>query len=192
MTVIGLVGEGGSGKDTVAAYLERRYGVVSLRFSDPIKELLRLFFDQPSREDQSWVGSTFKERFGKDIFIRAVERRLRDAGSGIFSINGVRYPEDAYFVRSFSKNAVIYVTADQHLRWERSQRREEKSDDTMSFETFCRLESTLETEKYIGEIGKHADYAIYNKGTTDELFASVDRIMGKFSVWNEGIIQKEL
>lgn len=80
------------------------------------------------------------------------------------------------------------MTADQHLRWERSQRREEKSDDTMSFETFCRLESTLETEKYIGEIGKHADYAIYNKGTTDELFASVDRIMSELSVQNEGII----
>ena len=182
MTVIGLVGEGGSGKDTVAGYLERRYGVVLLRFSDPIKELLRLFFDQPSREDQSWVGSTFKERFGKDIFIRAVDRRIRAAGSGIFSINGIRYEEDARFVQSFAKHAVIYVTADQRLRWERSQRRGEKSDDTMDFETFCRLESTLETEKNIGEIGKRADYSICNEGTPEELFVSVDRIMGEISL----------
>ena len=182
VTVIGLVGEGGSGKDTVAGYLERCYDVVSLRFSDPIKELLRLFFDQPSREDQSWVGSTFRERFGKDIFIRAVDRRIRAAGRGIFSINGIRYEEDASFVRSFAKHAMIYVTADQRLRWERSQRRGEKSDDTMDFETFRRLESTLETEKGIGEIGKRADYSIRNEGTPDELFISVDRIMKKISL----------
>ena len=182
VTVIGLVGEGGSGKDTVAGYLERRYGVVSLRFSDPIKELLRLFFDQPSREDQSWVGSTFRERFGKDIFIRAVDRRIRAVGIGVFSKNSIRYKEDASFVRSFVRHAMIYVTADQCLRWERSQRRGEKSDDTMDFETFCRLESTLETEKDIGEIGKRADYSIRNEGTTDELFASIDRVMKEISL----------
>ncbi len=181
VTVIGIVGEGGSGKDTVAKYLERCYGVVPLCFSDPIKELLRLFFDQPSRKDQSWVGSTFKKRFGKDIFIRAVDRQIRAVGSGVFSINGIRYAEDADFVRSFERHAVIYVTADQHLRWECSQRRREKSDDTMNFEIFRRLESTLETEKDIGEIGKHADYIIRNEGTPDELFASVDGIMREIS-----------
>lgn len=177
--VIGLVGEGGSGKDAAAKYLERRYGVVPLRFSDPIKELLRLFFDQPSRADQSWVGSTFKERFGQDIFIRAVDRRIRAAGAGIFSINGIRYKEDADFVRSFKRHAVIYITADQHLRWERSQRRGEKSDDAMDFETFRRLESTLETEKGIGEIGKNADSIIRNEGTLEELFVALDGVMRK-------------
>lgn len=178
-TVIGLVGEGGSGKDMVAGYLERRYSVVPLRFSDPIKELLRLFFDQPSREDQSWVGSTFKERFGRDIFIQAVDRRIRAAGTGVFSINGIRYAEDADFVRSFARHAVIYVTADQRLRWERSRRRGEKSDDMMDLDTFRRLESTLETEKDIGEIGKCADYIVRNEGTSDELFVAIDGIVNE-------------
>ena len=51
----------------------------------------------------------------------------------------------------------------------------------MDFETFCRLESTLETEKNIVEIGKRADYSICNEGTPEELFVSVDRIMGEIS-----------
>lgn len=175
--VIGLVGESGSGKDTAADYLKHRYGAVLLRFSDPIKELLHMFFDQPSREDQAWIGAEFKKRFGKDIFIRAVERKMHATDGDLFSVNGLRYPEDAKFVRSFPGSVLLYVTADQKLRWERSLHRGEKSDDNIDFEAFRKLEASLETEQSIPSIGAKADFTVENSGSLNDLFQKIDRIM---------------
>ena len=93
-------------------------------------------------------GEHFQGAIRKDIFIRAVDRRIRAAGSGIFSINGIATKRMRVLCNHLRQHAVIYVTADQRLRWERSQRRGEKSMTRWIFETFCRLESTLtETEK---------------------------------------------
>ena len=105
--VIGLVGEGGSGKDTVADYLKHRYDATLLRFSDPIKEILSMFFDRPSREDQSWLAVVLKERFGKDVFSKAMERKIHNGG--LISINGLRYMEDYEFLRSFDNSRLIYI-----------------------------------------------------------------------------------
>ncbi|PID51607.1 MAG: hypothetical protein CR954_00930, partial [Candidatus Moraniibacteriota bacterium] len=125
--IIGLVGETGSGKDTVAHYLKRRYDVDLLRFSRPLKKTLELFFDQSSKEDQAWLYATFKERFGEDVLHRGVAQYIA-RHDGIIAINGMRMMKDLELVRSFEHNYVIYVTANQKVRWERSFRRGEKSD----------------------------------------------------------------
>ena len=174
--VIGLVGETGSGKDTVAHYLKRRYNVDLLRFSRPLKKALDLFFEKSSKEDQSWLYTVFKKRFGEDILHRGV-RRYISQHSGIMCVNGMRMEMDLEFIRSFDINYVIYVTADQRLRWERVVGRGEKSDDNQTFEKFKKFEATAETEKAIPEIGKQADFVIKNEGTMDDLLWQVDDVM---------------
>jgi dephospho-CoA kinase len=174
--IVGLVGESGSGKDTVAYHLRDVYGAILLRFSDPIKDILRMFFERPSREDQSWVAVQFKKQFGKDIFCRALDRKIAFI-ENITSLNGLRYPEDYDYLRGFEKNVLIYITANQKLRWQRTVGRGEKSDDIASFEKFIEMESTLETEKNIPEIGKKADFIIHNEGTLEELMQKTEEIM---------------
>jgi len=176
--VIGLVGESGSGKDTLADYLKHRYNATLLRFSDPIKDILHMFYDQISREDQSWLAVELKRRFGKDILLRALSRKVGSyTGSTILSFNGIRYPEDYEFVRSFETNFVIYVTADQETRWKRSVHRGEKTDDTQSLDAFKAMESRLETEKCIPDLGASADFCIDNRGKLEDLFVQADAIM---------------
>lgn len=176
--IIGLVGEIGSGKDTVADYLKHRYNATLLRFSDPIKDILHMFYDRISREDQAWLAVTLKERFGKDVLLKALERKMLSCpGSKFISLNGIRYPEDYEFVRSFPDNVVLYVTTTQETRWRRSVLRHEKSDDTQGFETFRMMESRLETEQHIASIGQSADYRIDNEGSLEDLFLKIERVM---------------
>ena len=174
--VIGLVGESGSGKDTVAHYLRDKYDATLLRFSDPIKDILRMFFEHPSREDQAWIAVEFKKRFGDDIFARALDRKILFM-EGLVSLNGLRYMEDYDYLRKFNRSVLIYVTAHQQLRWKRTVGRGEKADDDISFERFAQMEAALPTEKSIPDIGAKAEYTIRNEGTFEELIESIESVM---------------
>ena len=175
--IIGLLGETGSGKDTVAHYLKTRYNAHLLRFADPIKETLSLYFERFSKDDQQWLAMLLKDRFGKDILGKALRPHV-EATEGLVSINGLRFPEDYDFVREFSPSHVLYVTAPQKLRWERAHRRGEKTDDGNDFEHFQQME-LVQTEVHIPEIGAKADFTIVNDQGLDELLASVDSVMEK-------------
>jgi dephospho-CoA kinase len=174
--VIGLVGETGGGKDTVAHYLDRRYNVDLLRFSRPLKKALDLFFEKSSKEDQAWLYSVFKERFGEGVLHKGIARYISQH-DGIMCVNGMRMMMDLEFVRSFDRNYIIYITADQKLRHQRIVSRGEKSDDDQTFEDFQKFESTTETEKAIPLIGKQADFVVRNDGTMDDLLWQVDDVM---------------
>ncbi len=174
--ILGLVGETGSGKDTVAHYLQRRYDVDLLRFSKPLKKTLSLFFEQPSKDDQAWLYSVFKERFGEDVLHRGIARYI-DQHSGIMCVNGLRMMMDMDFVRSYKHNHIIYVTADQKVRWERTLSRGEKSDDNQTLAEFKKFEKTVETEQAVPRIGAQADFTVRNEGTMEELLTQVDAVM---------------
>jgi dephospho-CoA kinase len=175
--VIGLVGESGSGKDTVAKYLSEKYGAKLMRFADPIKETLKIYFEKSSREDQQWLYLTLRERFGSDVLHNAIRNRAKEA-EGIIVVNGLRMPVDYDFVRSFENNHILYITADQKLRWERTAGRGEKADDDVTFEKFQEMER-VETEVHIPEIGAKADFKIINEEDLEFLLKSVDEIMAK-------------
>jgi dephospho-CoA kinase len=174
--IIGLVGETGSGKDTVAHYLKRRYDVQLLRFSLPLKKTLDLFFNKSSKKDQAWLYSTFKKRFGEDVLHQGV-RRYVEQHDGLMCVNGMRMMKDLDFIRSFKNNYIIYVTADQKIRWERVVGRGEKSDDNQTLEQFKEFEATAETEKNIPTIGAQGDFTVKNDGTMDDLLWEVDDAM---------------
>jgi len=174
--IIGLAGETGSGKDTVAHYLKRRYDVDLLRFGMPLKKTLDLFFDKSSKEDQAWLYTMFKDRFGEDVLHKGVLRYVHQH-NGIMCVNGMRMMMDLEFIRSFENSYILYVTADQKLRWERTIHRGEKSDDDQTLEEFKKFEAEAETEKAVPKIGKEADFVVKNDGTMDDLLWQVDDAM---------------
>ena len=174
--IIGLVGEACSGKDTVASYLESEYGANLCRFANPIKDTLRIYFDKLSREDQQWLYLAFKERFGDDILCRAMRKRLSVDDSKIIVINGLRMLCDYDFIKSYPKSHILYVTADEKVRWERSKRRKEKTDDDVPFDEFRKMEET-ETEINIPKIGAKADKKIVNYKDTEYLLGEAEKFM---------------
>ncbi len=175
--IIGLVGETGGGKDTVADYLQAHYGAALTRFSDPLKKALGLFFDAPSKADQAWLYGVFRERFGEDVLHTALARHIAKSDASLIVINGLRMPSDEVFVRALPQSSIMYITAPQEVRWKRVSGRGEKSDDAQPFEIFQKFEATAATERHVPAIGSRADVTINNDGTLEELLAQVDDYM---------------
>jgi len=175
--IIGLVGETGSGKDTVANYLKEKYGAKLLRFVDPINEALEIFFEKYSKQDQQWLVTKFRERFGNDILCQALIKKIKNE-TGLLVLNGVRLLEDEKFIRNLENSRIVYITAEQKLRWKRIYNRGEKADDNSSFEKFQEIEKAI-TEIHIPEIGSQADFTIKNEKDLPSLLGSVDEVMGK-------------
>ncbi len=177
--VIGLVGATGSGKDTVAEYLEKKYKAKLMRFADPLKETLSIYFDKFSKEDQQWLADLFMQRFGSDVLSRALRKRI-DEGKGLIMVNGIRFWEDFHFIKSYTRSYIIYIRANQKLRWKRVRNRGEKTDDKVSFKKFQEIDRN-KTEKHIGEIGEKADFIIDNEKDLKYLLEKTDEVMSKIN-----------
>lgn len=174
--ILGIVGEMGSGKDTFCEYVKENYkSVYFLRFSDGLTEALKVFFDDIKREDQQWLSSALRERFGGDILVKAMIKKINNISEGIIILNGVRRPADFESLKEIG-GKLVYVTADVEKRWERVVLRKEKADDDVPFEKFLEL-SGAEAEQLISAIAQKADFKMENNGTKEEFYAKIKQLI---------------
>jgi dephospho-CoA kinase len=176
--IIGITGEIGSGKDTFCEYVKKNYpNVFTVRFSDPLKDILKMFFEDIKREDQQWLGSALKEKFGGDILIKALARKINTIETGLIILNGVRAQGEAKTIKDIG-GKILYVTAAQLTRWERVRTREEKADDNVPFGKFQEME-IASAELPIPSIGQAADFKIDNNGTKEEFYEKIKKLIDK-------------
>jgi len=176
--VLGLVGETGSGKDTFCQYFKKKFKkVYCFRFSDPLTQALRIFFDEVKKEDQQWLAISLRKRFGSNILGEAIAKRIKTIKKGIIILDGLRVFEEYEMIKDLG-GKIIYITATPKVRWQRIQDRREKKDDKVSFEKFLEIEKA-KTENLIGKIGKKADFKIENNGTLGELYQKLDELLEK-------------
>lgn len=176
--ILGLVGETGSGKDAVCDYLkEAKKDVFVFRFSQPLTEVLRIFFDKVKKEDQQWLATALRERFGNNILGEAIKKKIKNIKKGIVILNGIRATEEAKMVKSLG-GKIIYITADSKTRWQRIQNRGEKKDDKSAYQKFLKIEKAA-TEILIPTIGKKADYKIENNRSKPFLYKEILKIIKK-------------
>ena len=177
--IIGLTGEIGAGKDVFCEYVQKtsEVPVFCLKFSNSLSEVLKIFFDEISREDQQWLGIKLRERFGNDILAKAMKKKINGIESGLIILNGIRYMDEFDMIKSVG-GSIVYVTADSKIRWERLQSREEKTDDQASYDKFLEL-SKAATELTISKIGEKADYIIDNNGSLEDCYRQIQDILDK-------------
>jgi dephospho-CoA kinase len=176
--IIGLVGETGSGKDTLCDYIKGSFeNVYCFRFSQPLSEVLGIFFDDIKKEDQQWLAISLRERFGNNILGEAIKKKVKDIESGIVILNGIRAVEEFEMIKGMG-GVIIYVTADSKLRWERLQDRGEKKDDSSSYDKFLEIESA-KPERQIKELGSRADFKIENNGTKEGFNEKIRGLVSK-------------
>ncbi|MBM3256462.1 MAG: hypothetical protein FJZ04_03290 [Candidatus Moranbacteria bacterium] len=177
--IIGLVGEAGSGKDTVASYIKKKYQAEEFRFSYMLVNALKILDIPISRANLAWFMNILKRKFGSDVLTKAMKKTMRElARKPIIVINGIRLPSDYDFIRKQRRNKIIYVTAPARLRWQRVLKRGEKKDDEVSFREFLKLNAG-ENERYIRCFGRKADYKIENLGGLPELKDKIDETIKK-------------
>ncbi|MBD3238155.1 MAG: hypothetical protein GF332_00750 [Candidatus Moranbacteria bacterium] len=173
---IGLVGEAGSGKDTSAEALEQEFKAKVLTSSYLLKKSLSVFLDKISRRDYIWFVKKLIKRYGDDIISRAMLKSMEEFDNPIMVFNGVRLPSDYQILRKLPNNYLIYITAGPKIRWSRTIKRKEKSDDNASFEEFLAMHQEA-TEVNVPKIGAKADYKIVNDGTKQDLEQNVIKVM---------------
>jgi len=175
--IIGLVGEAGSGKDTAASYIKRRYRAEEFRFSYMLVNALKTLGIPISRANLAWLMNLLKRKFGADTLTKAMEKTMCElAKKPVIVINGIRLPSDLEFIRRQEKNTIIYITAPAKLRWRRVYNRGEKQDDKVSYKKFLRLNAG-ENERHIRSFGRQADHTIENVGNLGELQDKIDEII---------------
>jgi len=177
-TIIGLLGETGSGKDTVCKIIENNFKKAGcFRFSETLTDALGLFLDEIKKEDQQWLASVLRDRFGEDIVARALAKKIKNSNKEVIVLNGMRVEEDFDFVKKLG-GKVVYIKLDIKKRWERVKKREEKDDDNISYEKFVEIDKGR-TEKQIRKLGEKADLVIENSGDVKELEKKVVKMIKK-------------
>jgi len=176
--IIGLTGEMGSGKGTVAHYLVDRYGFMTFRMSDMLRDIMDRLHIPQQRENISKTSAMIRETFGQDIMSRVIAEDARTATTNVV-IDGIRRIEDISHLRDLNDFLLVYIEVDERTRYERLvARNENKGDATKTFEEF-QAEQRIEADSRIKELRSVANVVMNNNGELAKLYSEVDEIIAR-------------
>lgn len=177
--ILGIAGEIGAGKGTIANYLAEHYGASKRAFSDSLKDVADRMHLEKNRENLQKISTMFRENFHDDILSEVVFFDVKNDDVKIVVIDGVRRRADIEFFKDIEGFKLVYVEAEMKNRYQRITHRGEKSDDnSKTFEQFEK-DHQREAEREITQLKKIADFTLDNNGSFDELYKQVDRVVVK-------------
>mgnify|MGYP001591474483 CR=1 FL=1 len=175
--ILGISGEIASGKDTVGKYMAEKHGALSLRFSQPLRDMLdRLYLDQ-NRENMSTLSLHLRKAFGEDVLSKVMLADAEKNPQDIVVVDGVRRLPDIIHMEADPHFYFAYVEAAPEVRYERLIRRRQNTDDATKTPVQFEKDAKLETELQIQDLKERADFVIGNDGTLEELQAQVDTMV---------------
>jgi len=176
-TILGLTGKIGSGKDTVAKYLIGKYSGQSYSYSDALNEVLNIYNLPVTRENQQKLSTVLRQNFSEDILANAMEKKVINSTGPIVAITNVRREADIADIKKLPNFYLIYVEADQQIRYERYVKRNQSTGDSqMTFEEFQKKDSA-ESESQIEGLKDKADFVLNNNGTVEDFYKQIDSIL---------------
>jgi hypothetical protein len=134
--IIGLSGNIGSGKDTIANYLVEKYNFRKVSFASKLKDIVAILYDWDremlegntpesrewrERDDEYWkisprkalmyVGTEiFRKHFGEDVWVNIVKKQICNLEENIV-ITDCRYKNEARMIKDVG-GVLIYVDKD--------------------------------------------------------------------------------
>jgi len=177
MLVIVVTGKRGSGKDTLADYLEKNHGFNVLEFSrnaiKPILDERKLEF---TRQNLIEIAMSERKKKGNGYFALLICNKMEEGNN--YCVTGMRFKEELdVFREKFSSNFfLLSIICDERERYERIINRGDKGESDMTFEQFLEIEKKP-TERAINEIIDEADFFIDNNGTIDEFYKNIEIVI---------------
>jgi dephospho-CoA kinase len=178
--VIGLAGEMGSGKGTVAKFIAEKYKGSYYRFSTMLRDVLDRLHLEQSRENLPKISVALRNAFGEDIFDKVMVGDIEKDQSEIIVVDGMRRLKDAENLRKLAGFYLVYVDASLENCFERIVKRHENTDDAGKTIEEFKKEHTDEPETQIRALKDISDFVVENNGTLEELYAKVDEVIKKF------------
>ena len=176
MKVIGIIGSKIAGKETAAKYIAANYHGKQLAHSDILFEILSILHVEARRDNVIHL-SALREKFGEDVLINAVNKKISEIDAPLVVVTGIRFKNELENIRAYPDSKIIYINSPIELRYQRQLHRASRVDDkNMTFDEFIALEKR-NTEEGIAELGKSADYVIDNSGSLQDFHAALDLTM---------------
>jgi dephospho-CoA kinase len=174
--LIGLTGTNGAGKGEVAAYLMKK-GYVYFSLSDLIRDELRKKRKEPTRDNLIALGNALRKRYGADILVRRVMKKVKGKKAVVDSI---RTTEEVAFLRKQKDFFLAAVDAPVELRYKRVRKRG-REESASTLKDFI----AKEKEEMTGDAGEQqlrrclalADITIINDGTLAALHRKIEKCL---------------
>jgi dephospho-CoA kinase len=175
--IIGLVGQSGCGKGTVADILTQQYGAAYSRFSAILGDILtRLHIDR-SRDHFIALSTALRTNFGEDVLSYAIEKDAVLSQNPIVVIDGIRRPEDIVALEPLPFFKLVSVDVPAEMRYERMKKRGEKiGEQHMTWQEFV-SQDNAPTEVTIPLVMDRAWKKLDNSKTPTDLELQVKAMM---------------
>lgn len=187
ITIIGLTGEPGAGKDVVADYLVTKHGAVKYTMSVVLKSILDCLYLSNTRKNLVDLAVALRTKFGNAILADVLKKSILNDNPKLAVISGIRYKEEFQVLKNLNTEKIIienesfqvkfklwYITTDLEIRYNRLKMRHEKLGEAdMSWDKFIH-ENQMETEIWIKNIAKNADITIKNNAILQALYQQIE------------------
>lgn len=175
--VLGITGEIGSGKTTVAKYLRKKYKADYFKFSDMLRDLLQRLYLEESRKNMQQISTLLRKMFGEDLMAKVIAQDIENSKSKIIVAEAMRRPIDAKYLRKLKNFYILAINTDAKKRYKRLTKRSENPDDKNKTLAQFKKESQWETEITIRQIMKKADFQIDNNSSFQNLYKQINTIL---------------
>ena len=175
-----FVGLPGSGKDTCAGYLEKKYAAKIFSFTTMLKDVVDRFYLEFNRDNLIKISEFVRGTFGEDIMAKTMARDVENSPARLVAIGNARRMADIKYLSLLPGFVLIEISADIKTRYERVKKRGEKtSDAAQTFEQFS-ADHQRSTELSIPEVASHATEHIDNNETFENLHKQLDNLVKKY------------
>ena len=175
--ILVFTGELSCGKGTISKYLMKNYNASVYRFSDSLREILNLLYQEINRKNFSALSSSLRKLFGENYLAHILIEKIKKDKNKIIILDGLRKKDEIKAFKKFKNFKLIYVDSDSKTRYERLIKRNENKDDKKKTYTTFLKDTTLETEKNIRSFKRISDYTIDNNRNLKDLYKNIDNLI---------------
>lgn len=177
--ILGLAGEIGSGKGTIAKYIAEKYNGTAYRFSTMLRDLLKRIYLKDTRENMQKISTIIRQNFGEDALAKVMYEDVGKDKRDFIVADGIRRLADIKYLKELPGFKLVYVETGLKERYERVKMRGENPDDSNKTLDQFKKEHEEEADLQIRDLKKHADFFVNNNGTTGDLYAQIDKIISE-------------
>ena len=175
--ILGIAGEMGSGKGTIAKHVMVEHRGNVHKFSTILRDVLDRLYLEQSRDNMQALSTILRKTYGEDIMAKGMYHDAENDEHDLVVVDGVRRMSDITFLKELPHFKLVYVEADMQNRYERIAKRGENPDDAKK--TFAEFQKAHEdeSEMQIKDLKNYANKVVSNDGTFADLFKQIDEII---------------
>ncbi|MBI4039765.1 AAA family ATPase [Candidatus Daviesbacteria bacterium] len=181
--ILGFVGKLGAGKGEAISYLIKKYDFYSTSLSDRIREEIKRRGQEITRETLQKIGGEMRQSLGPSVLAKLTLENVLVSGAKFAVIDSIRALEEAQFLKTAPNFHLVAVDADPKIRFQRLVKRA-RENDPITWEGFLKTEKrdNVGDGRNIDACIALADFKINNRGTQQELYSQLDKLLKKLDL----------